>query len=128
MPINDTQGRPKETKDAVIMSVYVEGKTQQGLDLIARREGMTRSKLARRVLDEYVRNHSTGNSQAVLDRSVEDASFMAMPTMGEVLKPDRLAKLSDEDLDDLAKAAKLRFQEIRTAGKRRGRAAHWLEP
>jgi hypothetical protein len=74
----------------------------------------------RKALEEFVTNHISGNEQHTLTSFIEKPGFLAMPTMGEILKPERLDKLTDNDFKLLYRAAKGRFQEVSAAAKRRG--------
>lgn len=112
-------GRPKELKVARAVGIVIENETKEVLESIAQREKKSVSELLRPVIDKYAHDHASSNDQARLDLSIESSEFMAMPTMGEILRPARLDGMSDADLEELAKAAKGRSQEIQAALERR---------
>jgi len=91
---------------------------------IAYREETDVSVILRRLIKEYVKNHGEGNPNFELDKW-NDADFRAFPTMGEILRPDLLGKYSEDNLEEIAKAARARAWEISQEIKKRGEFFHW---
>ena len=113
-------GRPAVLKHSAVMSVVLEQTTKDTIESIADREGKTVSEYLRPYLEEIAKNHASGNDSFVLTKWVDEPKTLAMPTMGEILKPGELDMLEGADLELLGKAARGRVQEIEAAMKRRG--------
>jgi len=93
--------------------------TYEKFKKIARREEKPASELVKDLMRKYVKRHGEGNPNFEIGNWITDSQFKAFPTMGEVLYPDKLNKLDDDNLLELAKAARGRSQEINAALKRR---------
>ncbi len=102
----ENQGRPKQTKNGKIATFYLERTTDEGLTIIARREGVSKSSLGRKVLDEYVKAHLSGNTQYLLTQDYEKMSAYPTPWDGLDLKKlkGNTWKEDDEMLEKLEAA------------------------
>jgi len=89
------------------------------LKVIGNREGKSVSKLTREMWADYIKKHKEGNISFEISKWYHQADLQALPTIGEILRPERLNKLNSEDLLELARAARARSQEINAALKRR---------
>ena len=88
----------------------------EALEKILRRDGKEFSEWAREKAIEYVRAHSEGNDIIPLSKFAENPEIIALPTMGEPIKPT----LSDDSLEAILKAASARLQEAEFIARRRG--------
>ena len=112
-------GRPSNFKHRGVITTYNEDDTIKELKEIARREGTSTQEIMRKLMDDYVKNHKEGNSQMLLTSSIEDPAFQAFPTIGEMLRPERLDKMAVDDLHELRRTLGFRSQEVEAAYKRK---------
>ena len=113
-------GRPQVLKDATTLNLSLEKTTKDVLQDIADRETSGNvSELLRPTIEKYAKDHARGNNAFTLTEWTDQPEFMAMPTLGEILTPDRLKGVSDADLQDLEKAARGRKQEVDAELQRR---------
>ena len=111
--------RPTVLKEGRGYNIVLEADVIRALERIATREQKSVSELLRPVISKYTKAHGRGNDQMPLDLSIADPGFVALPTIGEVITPDRLDAMSDPDLSVLEAASTARAQEIAAAAKRR---------
>ena len=82
------------------------------------RQGKSMSELLREFAREYARNHSANDQSKI--SSFEDPRFIALPTLGEPLSPERIDSMDEETQLDIAQGARRRMDEAIAGLKRRG--------
>lgn len=88
----------------------------EALEAILKRDGKEFSEWAREQADNHVKAHREGNDIVPLSKFVEHPDMIALPTMGERVRPD----ISNENLEEVLKAINARSQEAKHIAKQRG--------
>jgi len=96
-------GRQREFKNRETISVTLEKDELQSLEEIRWREHLDMTKVARKAILEYIRNHAEGNTTFKLDKWNEDENFQAVPTISA--RPEiwynHLSDCSDKELTQI---------------------------
>lgn len=74
---------------------------------------------------DYVKKHGEGNPTFKIDKWVENPEMVALPTIGEPLKAETLARMDVKDVALLADSIRKRKQEFERAIKERGWTMDW---
>lgn len=92
-----------------------DGTVQMGVESL---QAKNTSQAIINLLALYVKVHSD-NPVPSLERFIEDAHFIALPSLGEMLSRERLDCMTQSDLEELERESRLRRQEIEAAMDRR---------
>jgi len=117
-------GRPAEFAKRTTLVLSWDEKSKERLETIAKREGKSLGELFRDItlptVTDYIQNHIAGNAQYTLDHSLRDPTFIALPSMGEVITVDKIKDIPDDTLTAIVLKAKARTEEAQAELKRRG--------
>jgi hypothetical protein len=73
------------------------------------------------LITEYVKKHSKGNPTFSLEKWAEEPDFVAFPTLGEILTPEKLDSMPIDEVEQIEAASKARHQEALASLKRRSK-------
>ncbi|MGD1837494.1 MAG: ribbon-helix-helix domain-containing protein [Nitrososphaeraceae archaeon] len=127
MGIGSEAGQPikmKSGRRGSNFSFYMDVELDQAIDQIRWREHVSKSEIVRRAVEEYVKNHSAGNSTFTLDNWNDEPNFKVMPSLSAKLNKwdEYLDSCERKDLVNImiwsnkiwkkAKSAKERWRRI----------------
>lgn len=90
-------------------------------DEIAKKEGKSRKQLVKELVEKHVRSSKEGTGSFKLEKWAQEADFIALPSIGEVLHRNKLDCMKLENLNLLQNKIIARYQEVTGAIERRNR-------
>ena len=114
-----SMGRPKERKLTTLLTVSIEAADKERLQMVAKREGESVSKIVEKLVEAYLHAHLTGNEQYSLDRSIEASDFHALPTIWCDPTFESLNRISKEDRESMVSYMEKWYSAIQKSNKGR---------